>query len=654
MDVKLEQIKGIGPSTLRLFRNHGIWNTYDLLLHTPKGYEDFSITSLSDASHKDTLTVLGKIISEPKLIRGGKVERIVFKAEVFKQHVEVVAFGKSYLFKQLIQGETIQIKGIYDLYRKQINASSLVKPEKRVEIKPTYGLEGLYDKTIMNLVQTIKDEKQVAIYENIPKTLIDRYHLLGREDALFKLHLPKDMLEIEQAKRRMKYEEAFFLQLKILGSQQKKRDRLPKNYDIHAVKDLIQHIPYELTQDQKSAVNDIFRDFKQPHTSYRLIQGDVGSGKTIVAMLASYAIVTAKEQVSIMAPTELLANQHYQFFSRYLKDTKIALLTGKTKDKESVKERILKHEYDIVIGTHALIESDVKFHHLGLVIIDEQHKFGVQTRDELIEKAHAKDVIYLTATPIPRTLAMAAFGESHVSLIKEKPKERKPVETVYLTKDKMNTVYEQMHLALNRKEHVMVIVPAIDSEKISDNIETVYEELKERFNETIYVLHGRKTALEQDEAMNGFVMQPGSILLATTMVEVGIDIPTATTMAIFHAERFGLSQLHQLRGRVGRGERSSICYLISEKEDLERLQVLSQTNDGFILSEYDLKMRGPGDFLGVEQSGYFKFKYLNIVEDYPVLLEAQKNVTELLQRKDFYTNPQFKYLVKVITPAPLV
>jgi ATP-dependent DNA helicase RecG len=654
MDIKLDQIKGIGPATLHIFRNNGIWSTYDLLLHVPKGYEDFSITSLSDANHRDTLTVIGKILTEPKLIRGGKVERIVFKAEVLHETIDVVSFGKSYLIKQIQINDVIQMKGIYDLYRKQINASSLIKAEKRVEIKPTYGFEGLYDKTIMNIVSTIQEEKLVSIYENIPKVFVERYKLLPRQEALFKLHLPQDMKDIERAKRRMKYEEAFFLQLKLLGRRQKEISRLPKNYDIHAVKDVIQTLPYELTQDQKQAVNDIFRDFKQDHTSYRLIQGDVGSGKTIVCLLAAYAIITAKEQVSFMAPTELLAQQHYQFFSTYLKDIKIALLTGKTKDKEAMKKAILNHEYDLVIGTHALTEEDVMFHHLGLVIIDEQHKFGVKTRDELIQKAHAKDVIYLTATPIPRTLAMAAFGESHVSLIKEKPKNRKKVETVYLTRDKSDLVFDQMRRATARKEHCFVVVPAIDSEIVKDNIETMYETLKERFNVPIFTLHGKKNATEQEEAMTSFIMQPGSILLSTTMVEVGIDIPTATHIAIFHAERFGLSQLHQLRGRVGRGDLASSCYLISEKEDIERLNVLSQTDDGFKLSEYDLKMRGPGDFLGVEQSGYFKFKFLNLIEDYPILLEAQKNVNELLQRPDFYTNPQFKYLVKVITPAPLV
>lgn len=654
MDVKLDQIKGIGPSTLRILRNNGIWSAYDLVSHLPKGYEDFSIMSLHDAKHKEIITVLGKIMTPLQLIRGSKVERLVFKAEVLSEMIDIIVFGRSYLLKQLNLHDIIQIKGTYDLYRHQIIASSIVKAEKRVEIKPSYGIEGLHDKSIMNLIETIRTEKLVNIYENIPPNYLDKYRLMSRQDAYFNLHLPKDMTMIHQAKRRMKYEEAFYLQLKLIANQKKGEKRLPKNYDIHAVKHLIEQLPYELTQDQKDAVNDIFRDFKKEHSSYRLIQGDVGSGKTIVALLAAYAMVTAKEQVSIMAPTELLATQHYQFFTNILKDVKIALLTSKTKHKDTLKERIKHHEYDIVIGTHAMIESDVLFHHLGLVIIDEQHKFGVQTREQLIQKARSKDILYLTATPIPRTLALLAFGETHVSWIKEKPKQRKAIETRYITRDLVQEVYDRMHSALIKKEHCMVVVPAIDSELIKDNIETIEQELHREFDVDIYTLHGKKTNQEQEEAMSRFLSTPGSILLSTTMVEVGIDIPTATVMAVFHAERFGLAQLHQLRGRVGRGQFASFCYLISDKEDIERLQVLSKTDDGFKLSEYDLKMRGPGDFLGVEQSGYFQFKHLNIIDDQPILHEAQKNVMELLARPDFYTNPQFKYLVKSITPTMMI
>lgn len=654
MDIKLDQVKGIGPSTLRILRNNHLWSTYDLVSFLPKSYEDFSITDFHQAKHKEIITVLGIIKSELKFIRGPKADRVTFKVEALHETIDIIAFGKGYLIKQLVQGDEIQIKGTYHLYRNQIIASSVIKAEKRLSIKPRYGIEGLHDKTVQNLVESIKENNQVTIYENIPKDLLMTYHMPSRQEAYFTLHLPKTFYEIEYARRRMKYEEAFYLQLKLMANQPSLEKRLPKAYDLIRVKQLIDTLPFTLTDEQKQAVNDIYRDFKKDHVSYRLIQGDVGSGKTIVSLLAAYAMITAGEQVSLMAPTELLASQHYQLFKSIIKDANIALLTAKTKHKEDMKEKIRRHEYDMVIGTHAMIEEDVVFHHLGLVIIDEQHKFGVSTRESLVKKAKSKDVIYLTATPIPRTLAMIAFGESHVSIIKEKPKERTPIQTRYITKEAVHELYRQMHSAIHRKEHCFVVVPAIDSDQVSDNIDSVFQNLKDEFDVPIYVLHGKLHAMEQEHAMQSFVANPGSILLATTMVEVGIDIPTATLMAIFNAERFGLAQLHQLRGRVGRSQLPSYCYLISEKDDIERLEILSRINDGFILSEYDLQERGPGDFLGIEQSGYFKFKFLDLSSDQKILAEAQKNVHALLKEPDFYTNPKYKYLVKAMTPSPLI
>jgi len=651
LDIKLDQIKGIGPNTLRILRNNHIWSTYDLVLNYPKSYEDFSITSLERANDKDTLTVQASIITEPQMFRFSKGERITFKAKVFEQTIEIIVFGRGYLLKQLKVKDDIVIKGVYHLYRKTIVAASIMNLDKTVPIKPTYNLEGIHDRSLSTIIKSIFDQHQVLIFETIPKEFITKYHLLSREDAYYKLHFPKNLDEIHQAERRFKYEEAFYLHLKLSAQRLSNHSRDPKLYDLNKVKALIEELPYELTKDQKEAVNDIFRDFKKPYSSYRLIQGDVGSGKTVVVLLAIYAAITAHEQVSFMAPTELLANQHYQYFTTMFKSCNIALLSGKTKSKDQMKESIRNHEYDLIIGTHALIEDDVIFNNLGLVIIDEQHKFGVNTREELISKAHTKDVIYLTATPIPRTLAMIAFGDSHLSLIKEKPQHRIPIETKYIQKDQITELYQSIETAVLRNEHVFLVVPAIDSEKVSDNIDTVYEEISSKFTCPIYLLHGRLPNEEKERMMENFIYTPGSILIATTMIEVGIDIPTATLIGIYAAEHFGLSQLHQLRGRVGRGNLKSTCYLISEKSDVERLQLLSKIDDGFILSEYDLKVRGPGDFLGVEQSGYFKFKFLDLNNDYSILYEAQKNVLELLDRPDFKTNHIYKYLNKTITDS---
>ncbi len=651
LEIKLQEIKGVGPSMLNILRNNKIWSTYDLILKYPKSYQDFTIVSLDKANDRDIITVQAVITTELQIQRFSKRERILFNVNIFNHDIEVIVFGRGYLMKQLKVGDAIVIKGVYHLYKQQIVAASVTMLDKTVPIKPIYGIEGIYDRSLSTIVQTIFDNNKVSIFETIPKQFMDLHHLMPRALAYQKLHLPQTVDDIHKAERRFKYEEAFYLQLKLISKQTSHHERLPKPYDLTKVKDLISELPYTLTKDQKEAVNDIFRDFKKPFASYRLIQGDVGSGKTVVTLLAIYAAITAGEQVSFMAPTELLANQHYKYFNTNLKSCRIALLSGKTKRKEQMKESIKNHEYDLIIGTHALIEDDVIFANLGLVVIDEQHKFGVTTREELISKAHAKDVIYLTATPIPRTLAMIAFGDSHVSIIKEKPINRTPIQTIYIQKDKIDELYQSIGTAISRNEHVFLVVPAIDSQHVSDNIDTVYEEIYGKFDCPIYVLHGRLPNDEKEKMMENFVYTPGSILLATTMIEVGIDIPTATLIGIYAAEHFGLSQLHQLRGRVGRSHLKSTCYLVSEKDDVERLELLSKIEDGFKLSEYDLIDRGPGDFLGTDQSGYFKFNFLDLLADYSILIEAQKNVASLISKPDFKTNPAYKYLNKHITES---
>ncbi len=645
METKLDQIKGVGPKTLYVLRQKKIWSTYDLVLNYPKTYQDFTIDQINRLKHKDKITVSGKITSPIKSNPYAKTHVSTFYMELLGDQIEIVAFNKPYLAKQFALNDEIVVQGTYQFYKHQIIAQTVVKKEKNIDIKPIYNIESLHDKTITNIISTIFSEEQVQIYETIPEMFLEKYHLLSRIEAFKKLHLPKTFDDIKQAKRRFKYEEAFYLQLKLIFElKQNQVQRSPINYDIGSIKAFISELPYELTNDQKQAVNDIYKDYKKDYAHYRLIQGDVGSGKTLVSLIATLPMIQTKRQVAFMAPTELLANQHYQYFKSHLKKTRIALLTGKTKQKDLLKQAIKDHEYDIIIGTHALIESNVEFNNLGLIIIDEQHKFGVDTRNKLIDKSLCKDVIFLTATPIPRTLAMVAFGESNVSIIKEKPSQRKKIETHYLLKKDIKKLYDAIDEKIKNKEHIFVVVPAISSDKVDDNIETVKQELILNFSCPIFVLHGQQSNDMQNEQMEKFMYTPGSILLSTTMIEVGLDIPTATLIAIYSAEYFGLSQLHQLRGRVGRSNLSSQCYVISEKDDIERLEILTKTDDGFKLSEYDLLQRGPGDFLGQEQSGYLNFNFLDLLNDYPILLEAAKNVSWLIEQKDFNTNSKYKYL----------
>ncbi len=643
MIVKLDEVKGVGPTLLHQFNKQNIWSTYDLVLHYPRGYEDFTVRSLSLAKNMEKLTVQGVVIS--KLIENpfGKVHVTTFKIKVMNEIIEVVAFNRKYLIKQLSENMNVIVKGVYHLYQHKIIASYVAKVNGQMPIKPIYKIDEVYDRTIQNLVKKIFDEDQVDIFENIPNEFVKKNHLSSRRDAYKMLHLPEHFSDIEKAERRFKYEEAFFLQLQLVAKERVRHKRPPKAYDLDKTKALIRDLPYELTADQKKATNDIFRDFKRNISSIRLLQGDVGSGKTIISLIAAYAVVTAKEQVALMAPTSLLAKQHYDLFKTILKNLNIALLSQKTKNKEAMKKAISHGEYDIIIGTHAVIESDVQFKNLGFVIIDEQHKFGVDARQTLIDKSYTKDVLYLTATPIPRTLAMVSFGESNVSTIKEKPSMRKPVITQLINQKDEQKAMKKIVETVAKNEHVFVVVPAISSDLQTDNINTVSKRLQ-TIDCPQFILHGQQSKDEQEDEMTLFKNTPGSIMLATSMIEVGIDIPSATLMVIFSAHQFGLAQLHQLRGRVGRGNLQSTCYLVSEKSDLERLELMTQTNDGFILSAYDLKARGPGDFIGTEQSGYLSFDFLDLASDYHILVIARNDVISLFNQPDFMINERYQYL----------
>lgn len=644
MEVKLDQIKGVGPKLYQRFRKASIWSTYDLVLRTPKRYEQFVINTLDEIKHQEVITVIAEVLSTPSLVKTSKVTMVSFQIDVFGKTLKCIAFNRPYLINQLKVNHSYLIKGKYDRYQKQLIAQVINEKNQTNHIKPMYNIEDIYDTKVHEIIKVIFDQSKVNIYETLPDELINKYHLMSRIDAFKKLHLPANNEDIIAAKRRFKYEEAFFLQLKLYDQHLSKKPRLKKPYDIQKVKTLISEIPYTLTEDQKKAVNDIFIDFKKEQTSYRLLLGDVGSGKTMVSALAIYAAITAGQQVAFMAPTELLAKQHFIFFEHFLKDVSVGLLTSHTPNKETFKADIKNQAYDLVIGTHALITDDVTFKNLGLVVIDEQHKFGVETRQLLIDKAKEQDVLYLSATPIPRTLAMLFFNQADISEIREKPRFRKPIDTTYITSKDKKKLYGLIKDRLEKKEHIYIVVPAITSLKTHDNIETVYQELSALFSAPIFVLHSQIKQNQHESIMRDFKAHPGAILLATTMIEVGIDIPTATLIAIYSAEHFGLSQLHQLRGRVGRSHLQSACVLISEKEDIKRLEMLTQTQDGFELSAFDLHDRGPGDFLGVDQSGYLTFQHLNLSTDTAILKAAYDDVKDLMAKPDFKTASKYKYL----------
>lgn len=630
------QVKGVGKQ-LQLELNHnGIFTTYDLVTRYPKKYESFTEDSLLLAVDKSIITVKGTLVSIPKIVNHrGSLKSLHFELLVEHEIVKVVAFRREYLKDQLIENMELTVKGKFEKKKKLITASQILTKKMETEFKPVYGLEGIYDTVVSKIISNIFAYQQVDIYETLPPQLIEKHHLINRKDMIELIHKPKSEQDIKKCYTRLKYEEALAFQYDLMRQRLELENdsKAIKNYDLSQVKSFIKDIPFELTQDQKDAVNDIFRDFKKPHPTKRLIQGDVGSGKTIVVGIAVMGAKTSGFQSALMAPTELLAFQHYEFFKSTFKDMKVGLLTGSTKDKKQLKEDLKAGKIDFLIGTHALVEQDVVFHNLGFVIIDEQHRFGVETRETLKDKGNA-DVVYLTATPIPRTLAIVLFGDMEISVIKEKPQGRKEIITRYFSGTQEHAVFEHVKKELNLGHKAYFIAPSIDALERGETVLSLYERASAVFKEhDVYLLHGKLSSKEKNDTLDSFANSKGGILVSTTVVEVGLDIKDATMMVIFDGEYFGLSQLHQLRGRVGRSDLQSYCYVLSKDSDIERLSLFSKTTDGFMLSEYDLKQRGPGEFLGVRQSGILRFDYANITDDFDLFTKAKLDAYTILKTK---------------------
>ena len=640
--VSISEIKGVGKKTEEILNNNGIFTANDLVFKFPKKYESFKEDHLLFAVDNTNVTTTGTVVSLPVVVNHrGSLKSLRFDLLVENEIYKIIAYRREFLKDQLKENMTIQIKGKFDKKRKTINASAVILKPIKSELKPLYGIEGIYDSNITKIIRNIFAGKHIVIKETLPKTLMNRHKLINRYRMIYNLHFPNNNKELNEAKRRLKYEEALAFQFNVLNEKRKSSSvyKKPKKYDLNRIKEFIKTIPYELTNDQKKAVNDLFRDFKKNHSVKRLIQGDVGSGKTIVVAIAIYGAKTAGFQSAIMAPTEVLANQHYENFTKNYKDISCCLLTGSTKNKDEIKSQIKNNEYDLIIGTHALITDDTEFNNLGFVVIDEQHRFGVLAREKLETKGNP-DICYLTATPIPRTLAIVVFGDMEISNIYEKPAGRLSVITKYFKKSQEHSVFEHVKKELQKGNQAYFVAPAIDSEHRGETVLSLQERIKEIFTEPIYVLHGQMTSLEKKTVMEKFSKTKGSILISTTVVEVGLDIKNATMMIIFDGKYFGLSQLHQLRGRVGRSEKQSYCYVISDEEDIERLNVFEKISDGFTLSEYDLDNRGPGELLGVKQSGMIDFLYLDISQDFNLLLETKKDANYL-----FTNESDFNYYV---------
>ena len=658
----VSQLKGIGKETAEHLTKMGIHTVHDLIWTFPFRHEDFRLKDLTETPHNERVTIEARVESEPtSLFLGKNRSRLQFTALAGRHLIKVIFFNQNYLRQKLSTGMVITVTGKWDRGRQVIVGSSVTFGPKseQMDFEPVYSLKGtIQQKRFRKYMRQALDVVKEQLPETLPENLRVNYQLVGIQEALEGVHFPIHAEHAKQARRRFVYEELLQFQLRIQALRKANKENekgISIRYDLEKLKVFIATLPYELTGAQKRVVNEICKDLLLPQRMNRLLQGDVGSGKTVVAAIGLYAAVTAGYQGALMAPTEILAEQHAENLHTWFDPigVKVALLSGSTKAKarRELLAQLAAGDIDILIGTHALIQPDVVFHKLGFVITDEQHRFGVEQRRVLREKGENPDVLFMTATPIPRTLAITAFGEMDVSVIDELPAGRKEIETHWLKKEQLGSVLLRMTRELEAGRQAYVITPLIEeSDKLDvQNAVEAYEQLKAYFGTRFEVglMHGRLHSDEKDAVMRAFSEGKVHVLVSTTVVEVGVNVPNATFMTIYDAERFGLAQLHQLRGRVGRGEHQSYCVLIADPktdEGKERMMSMTETNDGFRLAEKDLELRGSGDFFGKRQSGLPEFKMADLVHDYRALETARQDAAKMLYEDAFWSDAEYEHL----------
>ncbi len=655
-------LKGIGEETAEIFSEMKIFTVRDLLGYFPYRYEDYRLRELTEVQHDEKVTVEGKVHSEPSLVYyGRKKSKLTIRMFVGTYLIKVVFFNQPYLKNKIIINETITVTGKWDAHRQTITANELqLGPNtKQNNFEPVYSIKGkLTTKGMRKFIGLALKQYEKDIEETMPAIFLKKYRLLGLKDALNAIHFPMDQEDVKQARRRFVFEEFLVFQLKMQALRKFERENSPgimQQYDLMKLQGFIQALPFPLTGAQKRVVDEILSDLKSPYRMNRLLQGDVGSGKTVVAAIALYSSVTAGFQGALMVPTEILAEQHAESLKQLLEpfNVRCELLTSSIKGKrrKEILQELAEGKVDVLIGTHALIQDEVTFTRLGLCITDEQHRFGVEQRRILREKGENPDVLFMTATPIPRTLAITVFGEMDVSVIDEMPAGRKTIETYWAKPEMLERVLAFVEKELRNGHQSYVICPLIEeSDKLDvQNAIDVHVALRQYFQSRFHVglMHGRLSSEEKEAVMKEFSSNQVQVLVSTTVVEVGVNVPNATMMVIYDAERFGLSQLHQLRGRVGRGSDQSYCILLaSPKSEVgqERMRIMTETNDGFVLSEKDLELRGPGDFFGRKQSGVPEFKIADMVHDYRALETARSDAVMLIQSEIFWASPDYEYL----------
>ena len=654
--MNIEHIKGIGEKTLEHFYKYNIYTLEDLLTFYPYRYQILEPSSLENTDKEITITINATVVDPGKVsfIRKN-FNTYRFKAEAYGKIFTVVIFNRAFLKPHITIGKEITLIGKYDAQKKIFTANDL-KLQKLIGTKiiPIYHtIKGIKNSTLEKIMnEALKESKSIEDY--VPQKYNEKYHLANKEEALINIHVPNNIQEIQNGKQKLIYEELFIFMFKIqyLKLLKNKEVGIKKEIPKSEIEKFIAGIPFKLTLDQQKAINEGLEDLTSSKRMNRLLLGDVGSGKTIVATVLMVANFLAGYQSAFMAPTEILAIQHLKSIRNLVKDTNIHVecLVGNMskKEKENILANMAKGNIDILIGTHAILNEKLSFQKLGFIVTDEQHRFGVNQRDNLMQKGSLPDMLFMSATPIPRTYALTIYGDMDTSLIKQKPNGRKEIITKVLKEKDIKEALFKVLEVIKKNQQIYVVAPMIE-ENEDTNLKDVYL-LKEKFDLAFHgkipigILHGKLKKAEKEEVMNEFKLGRIKILISTTVVEVGVDVKEATVMIIFNAERFGLATLHQLRGRVGRNDLQSYCYLICNEEK-ERLKVLEESNDGFYISEKDFEFRGEGDLFGVRQSGDMTFKIANLKRDYKILLKAKEDANEFIKEKEYLNNKKYQEIV---------
>ena len=662
MDILLEDCDFLLTRYKNIFKKYGILTVNDLLMEFPVRYVNYEVKSINDAKLDENITLEASIASKVSTVYlKTKLSALNFLMDVEGKKIHATIFNRTYLKNKLDYGTVIRATGKFNKNLLNFTVADIILVDEIDRcIIPIYKCKDISEAKYIEIVEKAIHRYKSTIKETLPLKYLQKYNLYSLPKCVEVMHNPQSQEALNEALRRLKYEELlkYNVSMKFLHYMREATHNSPRIEPSYATLEKLKNsLSYDLTNDQQKAINDIIKDLNAPYVMNRLLQGEVGSGKTIVAIMAIMAVVSANFQAALMCPTEILSNQHYETLANILKDfnLNIALLTGSTpsKRRKEILDDLASGKINIIIGTHALFQKDVEYKNLGIVIADEEHRFGVKQRVLIRNKGEDVNYLKMSATPIPRTLSISAYGDMDISIIKEMPKNRKKVITKYVSNDEKKMVVKHMLDEIQKGHQIYVVTPLINESENLDNASAteIYENMSRYFKgkATVGLIHGRLATLEKEQVMQDFLDKKIDILVATSVIEVGVNVLNATTILILGAERFGVATLHQLRGRVMRSEYQPYCFLMSDhpsETSEKRLKMLEENSDGFMLAEYDLINRGPGEFFGEKQSGSMNFTYADLRYDTDILNDATLDASEIVESAEFKTD-EYKVLRKI-------